>query len=194
MMTTSALDEYVVRFSKLKTDKGNQWRESSETRHQAPHKALLLLSALDRYSEGAFASNLIELDENLLELFAGYWSLVMPPDRRGNIAMPFFHLQSDGFWHLKLRPGQQITVKIHAVSRLNETIYGATLDEALHQLLIEESSREALRNVLLNKYFSEEIAQQLLAQGFVNRQAYQYSLRLVEQAKHRIKEHTPFFE
>ena len=89
MMTTSALDEYVVRFSKLKTDKGNQWRESSETRHQAPHKALLLLSALDRYSEGAFASNLIELDENLLELFAGYWSLVMPPDRRGNIAMPF---------------------------------------------------------------------------------------------------------
>ncbi len=193
-MTASTLDEYVVRFSKLNTDKGNQWREISETKHQAPHKALLLLSVLDRYSEGAIKTNLVELDENLLELFAGYWTLVMPPDRRGNIAMPFFHLQSDGFWHLKLRPGQQITAKIHSVSRLNETVYGATLDEALHQLLLEDASRDALRNVLLNRYFSEEIGRQLLAQGFVNRQAYQYSLKLVEQAKHRIKEHTPYFE
>jgi putative restriction endonuclease len=188
------LDHYIIQFSKLKADKGNQWIRSAETKQQAPHKPLLLLSVLDRFAEKTISDNLVKLDENLLEIFASYWSLVMPPEHRGNIAMPFFHLQSDRFWHLVVRPGQHVTTKIHTVSKLNETVCGAALDANLYHLLLQESSRDALRNVLLKEYFSEEVSQRLLNQGHVNRQAYQYSVKLVEQARHKLKERNPEYE
>jgi putative restriction endonuclease len=187
------LDHYITRFSKLKTDKAN-WLDSPETRHQAPHKPLLLLALLDRFAEGAITSNFIELNESLMDLFAGYWSLVMPPSRRGNIAMPFRHLDSDKFWHLSTRSGQPIREKPQSVARLKELIYGATVDEDLYQLLCEERSRDALRDVLIKGYFVEEIGSELLNQGQVNRQAYHYSVKLVEQARQRLTELSPTAE
>ncbi|MCZ7671688.1 MAG: hypothetical protein M5U34_33470 [Chloroflexi bacterium] len=35
---------------------------------RAPHKPLLLLSVMDRFAEGAYSTNLIEVDEDLSEL------------------------------------------------------------------------------------------------------------------------------
>ncbi|MEZ4640695.1 MAG: hypothetical protein R2856_38015 [Caldilineaceae bacterium] len=136
-------------------DGQSQLNDSPQTRRQAPHKALLLLTVLDLFAEDAPSTNLIALDEMLLDLFAGYWARVMSPPRRGNIAMPFFHLQSDGFWHLCPRPGREITGKVHAVTKLNELVLGARLDEALYALLCHEESREALRRVLIQSYFDE---------------------------------------
>jgi putative restriction endonuclease len=63
----------------------------------------------------------------------------MPPDQRGNLALPFFHLKSDGFWHLMPQPGKKAIVEgsdqIKSVHRLRELIVGARLDEELYQLL-----------------------------------------------------------
>lgn len=88
------LDQYRQVFSKLRTD-ANPARWSARTYHHAPHKPLLLLSVMDLFAQGSITSNLIELGPELGELFTLCWSQVMEPGRRGNLAMPFFHLRSD---------------------------------------------------------------------------------------------------
>jgi hypothetical protein len=40
-----------------------------------------------------------------------YWPRAMPLDQRSNLALPFFHLQRDGFWHLIPRPGKEAIVE-----------------------------------------------------------------------------------
>lgn len=109
---------FLVRYSKafgsLNLQKNrNQW--SAETNHCAPYMPILLLAVIDLIAEEKITSNLIEITPELGELFASYWSLirpVMPPERRmGDLALPFYHLRSDGFWHLVPRAGKETIVK-----------------------------------------------------------------------------------
>ena len=57
--------------------------------------------------------------------------------RPGNLALPFFHLRSDGFWHLlpkheDVRLGSQIA----SLVRLREEVIGARLDDDLYDLIL----------------------------------------------------------
>lgn len=183
----TATNQYVEAFSKLKTDK-SPLRWSDDTRGRAPHKPLLLLAVMDLIAEGAIQNNLIELTPELGELFAIYWSRLFPMRKRnGNLAMPFWHLQNDRFWHLIPRPGYesflQKVPRIHEVSKLKETTLGARLDVALFDLLCVPESRDLLRTVLIKTYFAPHLQDTLLAQGVINLQAYQYSQDLLQQAK-----------
>jgi putative restriction endonuclease len=142
---------------------------------------------IDLIAEGTVSANLIEITPDLGELFTLYWSRVMPPDQRGNLALPFFHLKSDGFWHLMPQPGKKAIVEgsdqIKSVHRLRELLVGARLDEKLYQLLQNDRLREHLRALLIEKYFSPELHPGLLEQGAINIEAYKYSQNLLEQAR-----------
>ena len=92
-----------------------------------------------------------------MELFGRYWERVLPFTRPGNLALPFFHLQGDGFWHLLPRHestlfGSQIT----SLTRLREEVVGARMDENLYDLIRSEENRDRLRSVLIETYFSPE--------------------------------------
>ncbi|HSN77203.1 MAG TPA: hypothetical protein VL334_19200 [Anaerolineae bacterium] len=92
------LQPYLHRFTHLHTAASRvHW---TAAHHRAPNKPLLLLAVLDQFAQGSVDSDLIELTPELGELFAGYWSRIMPPHRHGNIAMPFFHLRptASGIW------------------------------------------------------------------------------------------------
>lgn len=184
------LSTYILKFSKLRTDRTGGW--TAATRGQAPHKPILLLSVLDLFAQGYSATNLIEITAELGELFAGYWSKVMPPERRGNLALPFFHLRSSGFWHLLPQPGQEAvleaTRQVDTLSGLSKLILGARLDDELFQLLQVAESRNALRTILIQTYFAPEYHSILLDLGEISLQASLYSQRLIEQARKRIKE------
>ncbi len=180
------LADYIGAFSRLHTDRSPaRWSEA--TRYQAPHKPLLLLSVIDLFAEGTIKSNLIELTPELGQLFTLYWSKVMPPDRRGNIALPLFFLRSDGFWTLIPRTGKEAllaaTRHIRSVNQLREIVLGAELDNELSVLLGVEESRNLLRTVLIEKYFAPELHAVLIEQGLVNIEAFQYSQRLLEEAR-----------
>jgi hypothetical protein len=97
------LREYVRRFTNLRTDR-NRTHYPNQPEHRAPHKPLLLLAVMDLFAEGELERNLVTVTPDLLETFALYWSRVMPRERRGILAYPFFHLRSEGFWHLVPRP------------------------------------------------------------------------------------------
>lgn len=182
------LEHYMALFSKLNTDRGNNWKLSVQTARQAPHKPILLLCVLDRFAQGSIHDNLIELDAELGELFHSYWSTVMPPGRRGEIAMPFYHLQRDGFWHLLWKPGEQPHGKVHSVTKLNELAYGARLDEELFHLIQVEGNRSILRELLLLKYFDETVRAALVEQSEVNVGAYLYGQAILNRATPAISE------
>lgn len=180
------LESYLEHFAKLHSDSSRS-RWPATTYYRAPHKPALLLAVMDLIAEGTVSANLIEITPDLGELFTLYWSRVMPPDQRGNLALPFFHLKSDGFWHLMPQPGKKAIVEgsdqIKSVHRLRELIVGARLDEELFQLLQNDRSREQLRALLLEKHFSPELHSGLLEQGIINVEAYRYSQNLLEQAR-----------
>jgi putative restriction endonuclease len=188
----NSLNKYQHQFSHLSTDKSPaRWTEI--TRHRAPHKPLLLMTVLDLFAEGQITANLIEFSPDLGELFTLYWSRVFPPQtgKRGNIAMPFWHLQNDGFWRLLPRSGQEVILansgKIHSVSRINELSLGATLDAELYTLLQMENGRDKLRHTLVTTYFNEATQEALLEQTAVNVAAYVYSEELLRQAQQKQK-------
>src|SRR5262249_7212563 len=177
---------YLERFAKLSSDSSRS-RWPATTYYRAPHKPVLLLAVIDLIAEGTVSANLIEITPDLGELSTLYWSRVMPPDQHGNLALPFFHLKSDGFWHLTPQPGKKSIVEgseqIKSVSRLRELIVGARLDEELYQLMQNVRSREQLRALLIEKYFTPELHPGLMEQGIINLEAYNYSQILLEQAK-----------
>jgi putative restriction endonuclease len=126
------------------------------------------------------------------ELFAAYWSKVMPPERRGNLALPFFYLRSSGFWHLVLRPDQGVTLEnirqIDTLSQLQKLLLGASLDEGLYAILQDEKCRNALQSVLIQTYFSQEYQSALISQGVINQQSFKYSQQLIDQARKELQE------
>lgn len=183
------LEAYMDKFADLSLDKSAA-RWAALTNYQAPYKPLVLLSVCDLFAEGAIKTNLIEPNADLAELFTLYWSRIMPPDRRGSLALPFFHLKSEKFWHLLPRPGKETYVEsvrqIRSLNELQETIFGAKLDEDLYALLRLQPSRDELRRVLIEKYFAPEAQAALLNQGVVNQESYQYSNTLLKQAKDKL--------
>ncbi len=150
-------DHYQKAFLELRTD-ASPSRWSALTRYRAPHKPLLLLSVMDLIAQGTMVSNFVELTPELGELFTLYWARVMPKGRRGNLAMPFFHLRGEEFWHLVPQPGKEAFLtevrRIHSIYQLRETILGARLDQELYALLCVQDSRDLLRSVLIETYFA----------------------------------------
>lgn len=185
-MSLNNPSDYIGAFANLRSD-ASHTRWSALTRHRAPHKPLLLLAVIDLFAQGDIQSNLIELTPDLGETFTLYWSRVMPPDQRGNIALPFFYLKSDSFWHLVPRPGKEeiltATQKSTSVTHLRELVLGAKLDDELFSLLRDEESRNVLRTVLIETYFAPELQRGLLEQSTINAEAFTYSEELLEQVR-----------
>ena len=154
MISETVLSKYIQLFSRLRTDRTGGW--TAATRGQAPHKPFLLLSVLDLFAQGRITTNLIEINPEIGELFAVYWSKVMPLERRGNLALPFFHLRSSGFWHLLPQPGLETalttTRQVDTLNLLGKLILGARLDDDLYQLLQASEARNALRILLIQTY------------------------------------------
>ena len=194
-MMGEKIDDYSGRFARLRTNRNRKvWSEV--TAHQAPHKPLLLLCVLDLFDSGKISSNFVEITDDLTELFGLYWGRVFPFGRPGNLALPFFHLQGDGFWHLlpkheNVSPGSQIT----SLARLRAEVVGARLDEQLYGLVQTKENRDRLRGVLIEAYFSPETQGPVSEQGAINRGAFVYSEELLRRPKDsRVEETLPIEE
>jgi putative restriction endonuclease len=147
---------------------------------------------MDLFAEGSVTTNLIEPSPELYELFTLYWSRVMPPNQRGILALPYFHLQSDGFWHLVPQPRKatllKATKQIRSAGELEVMVAGARLDDELYEPLCVPESREMLRAVLIETYFSEEVRPALMEQGVINVEAFHRSEELLNEARKGVRE------
>lgn len=132
----------------------------------APHKPLLLLSVIDLVEDGLITRPLVELSPELIELFSMYWE-ALGTSGRGLIALPFFHLRTEGFWQLLplsgMEAGVDVSGSVSSVSRLRRLIIGASLNPEFWALLQDGEAREALRQALLSTYFAQGDDEKLAA-------------------------------
>ncbi len=154
------IEEYVEAFASLRTDK-NRSRWPVITHHQAPHKPLLLLAVLDLFECQVIQANLIEVSGDLMDGFDTYWGRVMEESRPTTLVLPFYHMRSEGFWHLVPFPGKARalaqTSQVTSMGQLRTLVRGAKLDRGLFRRLLGRSHREILRRVLVETYFTREV-------------------------------------
>ena len=176
----SMLNNYLKKFSNLRTDRGRH-RYPAIANHRAPQKPFLLLSIIDLISQGAIRNNFIEPSFDLVNTWNGYWNLLMPIERQSTMAYPFERLKSDKFWHLMPNAGydSKHIYNASSVTALQRYYAGAQFDEELFVLLCERKSRDQLRSVLIETYFSVDARSAVLEQSVVNIQSYRYSKKLL---------------
>ncbi len=160
-MDATILQQYIQKMGHLRIDRAHG---------AAPHKPILLLAVIELIERGQIPENKIFLTPELAETFREYWLQVT--DRRPDITLPFFHLKSDGFWHLHANPGYEqilnVVARIRGAARFREVIAYASLDDALFVLLTEAEGRAVIRQTIISTYFPDftETIGSLIAEGF----------------------------
>lgn len=191
-MNNATLDHYCTAFRTLRVDRART-RHLAATNHAAPHKPFLLLAVMDLIAQDVITSNVVELNADLLDTFKRYWQTIVGTERDGNIALPFYHLKSDGFWHLVAVPGHEraLAVPLRSLAQLHANVLGATLDDELYALLLQPATRDALRQVLIEHWFAPETRPHVVAVGTITAQSFAYSRALLQppRAPFRLEEH-----
>lgn len=146
----SSLPYYTQQLSKL--------QRASLKGSKAPHKPILLLSVLQSIDAGEIIINQIAITPQLVARFKDNWNwLVGSSSFKPNFALPFFHLQGDGFWHLQTYLGKEIlltsSLSIRSFAQLKEAVAFAYFDNDLFELIINTVTRGQLYHHLLLHYF-----------------------------------------
>lgn len=182
--------DYIKRFTKLRTDTSPA-RWPAMTCYRAPYKPFLLLAVMDLIAEDMIQTNFIEFNADLMDVFDLYWDKIMGHEKISNPVLPFFHLHRDGFWHLVPVPGKEQILadvpQIRSIGPLRQLVLGATLDDALFEMLLNRETRDDLRRVLIETYFAPEVRPELVELGQISAESFQYSLQLLNRSKGRFK-------
>ncbi len=180
------LETYKKAFSKLRADAiPGRWPQA--TNNRAPYKPFLLLAILDLVAQHQIKTNFIELNADLLDVFELYWAKVVGQDKESNIVLPFFHLKSEGFWHLIPQPGKEDALlassPIRSLRILRMLVLGAKFDDELFRLIQLSDARDELRRVLIEQYFAPEIRPILVEAGAITKEAFEYSRELLDRSR-----------
>lgn len=147
-MPTNILQKYLQKIECLRVDRAHG---------VAPNKPLLLLAIIELIEQGHIRENKISPSPSLVEVFMKYWLKVS--ERKPNLALPFFHLKSEGFWCLHANVGYEtalkVTTQIKTVSRLREIVAYANFDDEFFLLLTNTHDREVIRQTLIDTYFAD---------------------------------------
>ncbi|NJP06837.1 MAG: HNH endonuclease [Chloroflexaceae bacterium] len=182
------LEHYQTLFAHLHIDRV-RGRWGTETNHGAPHKTFLLLAIMDLIAQGEITTNFVELNADLIDTFDLYWLKVMGSEKEGNIVLPFYHMKSEGFWHLVAITGEEkmLNAPIRSLKKMRQYVLGATLDDELYALLTDSQPRDSLRRVLIETYFSPEIRPKLVEVGAITAQSFAYSRELLHRSHGQFK-------
>ncbi|MGF1576575.1 MAG: HNH endonuclease [Cyanophyceae cyanobacterium] len=153
-MNIEFLSFYAKKFSKLRVDR---------SRGVAPHKPILLLSIIALIEQGIITTNQIDLSPELIAMFLKLWSCIGSEAHQPDIALPYFHLRRDKFWHHLPNAGYEILVeskvKIRTISALREAVKCAYFDTPLYELLEIPTSRRSLTDILIHQWFRNKDSQ-----------------------------------
>ncbi len=142
------LDYYYQSFSQLNVS-------SSRQRGNAHYKPILILTIIDLITREIINDNRIPVSEELIQTFERYWSILGSKTYKGGLHYPFFHLQSDGFWHLVFK-SEFKGLQPKTTNKLKEAVEYAYLDNELFNFLQDESSRQELIDSLVITFFAEQ--------------------------------------
>lgn len=147
------LSKYAIKFNKLRVDRSKG--------KPAPHKAILLLAVIDGIEKNQISNNEIRITPELVAAFKDIWHKLVPDGCfTPNFSLPFYHLKSDGFWFLKILLSRELILttshSIKSFAQLKQVIDYAYLDDDLYEFLLNEHTRQILKQTLLDTYFPNE--------------------------------------
>jgi len=129
-------------------------------------KPVLLLALIDGIEEGVFIDNRITLNDWLIER---YGTLMLKYTRDSifdgfaSINNPFWHLETDGFWHLCFQGERFKKEQTPSTKWLKENVAFASFDEALWILLQNKVWRLQLRNYIIEHKLTDGSWSSLMA-------------------------------
>lgn len=129
------LTDYLRRFRKLRVATSRQHGE-------APYKPALLLAVLEGIADGSIPDNRIEITPELIAAFKAICAglSASPLFTAANFALPFYHLRSEGFWHLHPADELDLTVRSGLFKRVVLEAYDRTCAVSGLKLLSTHSS------------------------------------------------------
>lgn len=142
---STTLDRYTHKFKHL--------RVANTKFGKAPHKPVLVISLISLMDKGRISQNRFYLTAELVAEFKENWASLVETQNTVDFSLPFFHLQSDGFWKVWLKSGKQQKTHIKSIFTLEEEVSHAELDEELFLLLTDPQSRKTLLLTLLDTWF-----------------------------------------
>jgi putative restriction endonuclease len=119
----------------------------------APHKPVFLITLLDRMDRADLAINQFEISPEWVALFKGNWSLLVDSQNQSEFGLPFFHLQTDGFWKVIRWDGTQLKSVIKSMFVLAEEVHHCALTPEVYALCADPENRRRIRTFLLERYF-----------------------------------------
>lgn len=159
------LDHYLRQFAGLE-EAADTTVEPAGSALQPLRQPLLLLVILDLFAEGKGASNFFSPNQELLHRFARYGAVCGSAEVEDDFAAAFQELEWTDFWDLRPRSNvaASMTGGDRALSRLQSKYFGVRLAAGLCPLLIMQTSRERLRQVLLEACFPPALLDKLRSQ------------------------------
>lgn len=120
-------------------------------------KPVLLLALIEGINQEVFSDNKFVLNDWLedkyLELMKKY-TINSQFDKPADIANPFWHLSTDGFWHLQLKAKEDMSTT-PSRAWLKENVTCASFDDDLWVLLQSKEWRTRLREYIVEHKLSD---------------------------------------
>ncbi len=147
--------DYIEAFRNLKTNQ--------KYSRKSPHKAILLLTIIEMIENNLLSENEIKYDETLKRVYVTIWNRCLPEEESfiPTAYFPFWHMQSEEFWHIvPIRGREDIMTLLRdsnvkpSEAKLADCVQYARLDDDLYFLMTMSSGRSALKKVLLETYTS----------------------------------------
>ncbi len=120
-----------------------------------PSKYLLLLSVITLFNKHEHQENRLTFNE-LEPIFLAHYNLLFPnvPVSRKLLEYPFYYMQNDGFWFLKIKQGKE---KIYQMcektrptkKRLVESVEYAYLDRNIYELICHRENRKTFKDEIV---------------------------------------------
>ncbi len=114
-------------------------------------KPVLMLALIDGIESGVFTNNRFALNQWLEERYLSlmhYYTRSSQFDKPTDINNPFWHLSTDGFWHLQLKTKEEMSTT-PSKAWLKENVTCACFDDDLWALLQNKEWRTRLRDFIV---------------------------------------------
>ncbi len=154
---SNILDYFIHAFTHLRRDSKNGG---------APHKPILLLAIIHEYELGHIPDHKIYISPELTHSFSLFWNQLVTTAHDPRFALPFFHLTGEkgNWWQLMPNVGCELWIEnagsMRSFGNLSAAVAYAMIDINLATLLLNQESRNILKQVLLKTYFPHKTLQQ----------------------------------
>lgn len=115
-------------------------------------KPIFLIAVFDSVKGGRITENKILFESNIKESYKSLYTKFEPNRSITPFYKPFFFLQTDTYWHLTWKNGNE--KKCPSAKFLRENLLYASFDNALWDLLQDEECRNILRESVINHFLT----------------------------------------